>query len=194
MQAFGHEAQSLEAFDEVNGRLQNVSPKAIFFSSMTNPATRFVNNIVYAGVGLVGAIYHRSRRHHHRPAEHLPELRQPVHQALQRNFRRRDRAAERSGLRSPRVRAAGRRRPDPRSGERRKARAGRPRPDRGRLLPLSARPPAHRGACLWTSSPASASPSSAPPAAARPPSSICSCGSMMSTAAPSKSPAPTSGT
>ena len=50
----------------------------------------------------------RSRRHHHRPAEHLPELRQPIHQALQRNFRRRDRAAERSGLRSPRVRAAGR--------------------------------------------------------------------------------------
>ena len=57
VQAFGHEAQSLEAFDEVNGRLQNVSLKAIFFSSMTNPATRFVNNIVYAGVGLVGAIY-----------------------------------------------------------------------------------------------------------------------------------------
>lgn len=57
VQAFGHEAQSLEAFDEVNGRLQSVSLKAIFFSSMTNPATRFVNNIVYAGVGLVGAIY-----------------------------------------------------------------------------------------------------------------------------------------
>ena len=36
---------------------QNVSLKAIFFSSMTNPATRFVNNIVYGGVGLVGAIY-----------------------------------------------------------------------------------------------------------------------------------------
>ena len=57
VQAFGHEAQSLVAFDEVNGRLQNVSLKAIFFSSMTNPATRFVNNIVYAGVGLVGALY-----------------------------------------------------------------------------------------------------------------------------------------
>ena len=57
VQAFGHEAQSLEAFDEVNGRLQSVSLKAIFFSSMTNPATRFVNNIVYAGVGLVGAVY-----------------------------------------------------------------------------------------------------------------------------------------
>ena len=57
VQAFGHEAESLDAFDEVNGRLQDVSLKAIFFSSMTNPATRFVNNIVYAGVGLVGAIY-----------------------------------------------------------------------------------------------------------------------------------------
>ena len=57
VQAFGHEAESLAAFDEVNTRLQDVSLKAIFFSSMTNPATRFVNNIVYAGVGLVGAIY-----------------------------------------------------------------------------------------------------------------------------------------
>ena len=57
VQAFGHEAESLHAFDEVNGRLQDVSLKAIFFSSMTNPATRFVNNIVYAGVGLVGALY-----------------------------------------------------------------------------------------------------------------------------------------
>ena len=57
VQAFGHEAESLTAFDEVNGRLQDVSLKAIFFSSMTNPATRFVNNIVYAGVGLVGAVY-----------------------------------------------------------------------------------------------------------------------------------------
>ena len=57
VQAFGHEAESLTAFDEVNGRLQDVSLKAIFFSSLTNPATRFVNNIVYAGVGLVGAVY-----------------------------------------------------------------------------------------------------------------------------------------
>ena len=57
VQAFGHEAESLASFDEVNTRLQDVSLKAIFFSSMTNPATRFVNNIVYAGVGLVGALY-----------------------------------------------------------------------------------------------------------------------------------------
>ena len=57
VQAFGHEAESLAAFDEVNGQLQDVSLKAIFFSSLTNPATRFVNNIVYSGVGLVGALY-----------------------------------------------------------------------------------------------------------------------------------------
>ena len=57
VQAFGHEAESLAAFDEVNGQLQEVSLKAIFFSSLTNPATRFVNNVVYAGVGLVGALY-----------------------------------------------------------------------------------------------------------------------------------------
>ena len=57
VQAFGHEAERLASFDEVNTQLQDVSLKAIFFSSMTNPATRFVNNIVYAGVGLVGAIY-----------------------------------------------------------------------------------------------------------------------------------------
>ena len=57
VQAFGHEAESLAAFDEVNGQLQDVSLKAIFFSSLTNPASRFVNNIVYAGVGLVGALY-----------------------------------------------------------------------------------------------------------------------------------------
>ena len=57
VQAFGHEAESLAAFDEVNGQLQDVSLKAIFFSSLTNPATRFVNKIAYAGVGLVGALY-----------------------------------------------------------------------------------------------------------------------------------------
>ena len=57
VQAFGHEAESLAAFDQVNGRLQNASLNAIFFSSLTNPCTRFVNSMVYAGVGLVGALY-----------------------------------------------------------------------------------------------------------------------------------------
>ncbi len=56
VQAFGHEEESLASFDEINGRLQGASLKAIFFSSLTNPATRFVNGLVYAGVGLVGAL------------------------------------------------------------------------------------------------------------------------------------------
>ncbi len=56
VQAYGHEAKNMEVFDEINGRLQSVSLKAVFYSSITNPSTRFVNNMVYAAVGLVGAI------------------------------------------------------------------------------------------------------------------------------------------
>lgn len=57
VQAFGYEKQSLEKFDEVNARLQETSLKAVFYSSLTNPCTRFVNNLVYAAVGLSGALY-----------------------------------------------------------------------------------------------------------------------------------------
>lgn len=56
VQAFDREKESMETFDEINGRLQKCSLKAIFFSSITNPATRFVNSLVYAGVGIVGAV------------------------------------------------------------------------------------------------------------------------------------------
>ena len=56
VQAFGHEKDSLEQFDEINGRLEKASLRAIFFSSLTNPCTRFVNSVVYAGVGLAGAL------------------------------------------------------------------------------------------------------------------------------------------
>ena len=56
VQAFGHEKKAMERFDEINERLRACSLRAIFFSSITNPATRFVNNVVYAGVGLVGAL------------------------------------------------------------------------------------------------------------------------------------------
>ena len=56
VQAFGHESQSLQQFDEINDRLEKYSLKAIFFSSLTNPCTRFVNSVVYAGVGLTGAL------------------------------------------------------------------------------------------------------------------------------------------
>ncbi len=56
VQAFSHEKKAMEEFDEINDRLQACSLRAIFYSSITNPATRFVNNVVYAGVGLVGAL------------------------------------------------------------------------------------------------------------------------------------------
>ena len=55
VQAFSHEDEALERFDEINGRLQKYSLRAIFFSSITNPATRFVNSLVYATVGVFGA-------------------------------------------------------------------------------------------------------------------------------------------
>lgn len=56
VKAFSREKKTVEEFDEINERLGDCSLKAIFFSSITNPATRFVNNIVYAAVGLTGAI------------------------------------------------------------------------------------------------------------------------------------------
>ena len=56
VQAFGRGEEVLERFDEINGRLQECSLRAIFFSSITNPSTRFVNSLVYTGVGITGAI------------------------------------------------------------------------------------------------------------------------------------------
>ena len=56
VRAFGHENASMEQFDEINERLQKASLKAIFFSSLVNPCTLFVNSVVYAGVGLTGAL------------------------------------------------------------------------------------------------------------------------------------------
>ncbi len=56
VKAFGREEAELETFDEINGRLTDCSLRAIFFSSLTNPVARFVNSVVYAGVGLTGAL------------------------------------------------------------------------------------------------------------------------------------------
>ncbi len=56
VQAFGQTEKVMERFDEVNARLKDCSLKAVFFSSITNPATRFVNSLVYTGVGVTGAI------------------------------------------------------------------------------------------------------------------------------------------
>ena len=56
VKAYNHEQETMNKFDEINERLQKYSLKAIFFSSITNPATRFVNSLVYAGVAVTGAI------------------------------------------------------------------------------------------------------------------------------------------
>lgn len=56
VKAFSHEAAALESFDEINDRLESCSLRATFYSSITNPATRFINSIVYAGVALAGAL------------------------------------------------------------------------------------------------------------------------------------------
>ncbi len=56
VRAFGMEDEVQENFDEINGRLEKASRRAIFFSSLTNPATRFVNSLVYACVGVAGAL------------------------------------------------------------------------------------------------------------------------------------------
>ncbi|RGS77280.1 ABC transporter ATP-binding protein [Coprococcus sp. AF21-14LB] len=56
VQAFGYGRRATERFDEINVRLQSCSLKATFFSSITNPSTRFVNGLVYTGVGIVGAV------------------------------------------------------------------------------------------------------------------------------------------
>lgn len=55
VQAFGYGERALERFDTINAELKNCSINAIFFSSITNPSTRFVNGLVYAGVGIFGA-------------------------------------------------------------------------------------------------------------------------------------------
>ncbi len=57
VKAFGYEERSLEQFDEINGRLEHTALFATFFSSLTNPSTRLVNNIVYAVVALIGSLY-----------------------------------------------------------------------------------------------------------------------------------------
>lgn len=57
VQAFGYEEDAQKRFDEINERLRACSLKGIFFSSITNPSTRFVNSLVYASVGVFGAFY-----------------------------------------------------------------------------------------------------------------------------------------
>ena len=56
VKAYGHEEENMEKFEEINERLRKASLKATFFSSITNPSKRFINNVVYAGVGFTGAM------------------------------------------------------------------------------------------------------------------------------------------
>ena len=56
VKAFGHEDENQEKFDEINGRLQKYSLDAIFYSSLVNPCTRFINSTIYASVGITGAV------------------------------------------------------------------------------------------------------------------------------------------
>ena len=56
VKAFGHEDENQEKFDEINGNLQKYSLNAMFFSSLVNPSTRFINSMIYAGVGITGAV------------------------------------------------------------------------------------------------------------------------------------------
>ena len=57
VQAFSQEARNVERYDEINARLQHASLRAVFYSSLTNPVTRFVNSMVYAGVAIAGAMF-----------------------------------------------------------------------------------------------------------------------------------------
>ena len=57
VKAFAYEDENIQGFNEINERYRDISLKAVFFSSLTNPSTRFVNNIVYAAVALTGALY-----------------------------------------------------------------------------------------------------------------------------------------
>ena len=62
VKAFGYEEKASERFAEINKDLQKYSQQAVFYSSLTNPSTRFVNNVIYAGVALVGAFMIRAVR------------------------------------------------------------------------------------------------------------------------------------
>ena len=82
VKAFGYEQESVSRFDRINKRLEKHSLRAIFFSSITNPATRFVNSLVYAGVGVAGAFAGDPGSAERRPAVLLPELRKSVYEAF----------------------------------------------------------------------------------------------------------------
>ena len=103
VQAFGHEAQTLAAFDEVNERLRDCSLKATFFSSLTNPCTRFVNSLVYAAVGFAGALAAVNGRLTIGGLSSFLSYANQYTKPFNENLRRGDGAAKRAGLRGARL-------------------------------------------------------------------------------------------
>lgn len=83
--SFGYEDKASARFEKVNRELADCSLKAVFYSSLTNPSTRFVNNIIYAGVALLGHLYHFGRRAYGRRSFGASFLCQPIYEAVQRH-------------------------------------------------------------------------------------------------------------
>lgn len=82
VQAFGQENEVGDRFDEINDRLSKYSLQGTFFSSITNPSTRFVNALVYAAVGVFGAFFRNSGRYFGWAAFLFLKLRKPVYKTV----------------------------------------------------------------------------------------------------------------
>ena len=87
VKAFSREKPSIEKFDEINDRLEKCSLRATFYSSLTNPCTRFINSLVYTGGRSGRRADCRRRRNFHRLSHLLFKLRQPVHKSRSMKFR-----------------------------------------------------------------------------------------------------------
>lgn len=104
VKAFGYEDRCFAQFDAISDELYDTGLKSVFYSSVTNPGTRFVNAIVYAAVGVIGRDLGHWRFHYGGPAELLFDVCEPVHQALQRGDGRADAASDGCGQRRAPVR------------------------------------------------------------------------------------------
>ena len=83
VKAFGYEEKASERFAEINKDLQKYSQQAVFYSSLTNPSTRFVNNVIYAGVALCGSFHDPGRRADRRRTFRSAVVRKPVYETVQ---------------------------------------------------------------------------------------------------------------
>lgn len=82
VRAFGYEKRASGQFRQINEELKEYSQKAVFYSSLTNPCTRFVNNIIYAGVALVGSADYSGRGAYRRRTYDYAVLCKSVYEAL----------------------------------------------------------------------------------------------------------------